>query len=104
MRRAALLLLSLWGLGCPAPGAPGQPCRKHEECDPLPQGYCARAEICTRECRADFPCPEGSVCVADRRRSACLPACSKDDECPGGFSCREGACRVSDVLAPPAAE
>jgi hypothetical protein len=102
MRRAAWLLVSVWALGCPAPGSPGAPCRKHEDCDPVAEAYCARAEICTRECRADFPCPEGSVCVPQPRRSVCLPACAKDGDCAAGFSCREGACQVTDVLAPPA--
>ncbi len=103
MRWLGLLLALSW-LGCPAPGSPGQACRKHEQCDPLPEGYCARAEICTRECRDDFPCPEGSVCVPQPRRSVCLPACEGDATCPPGFSCRAGACQVADVLAPPATE
>jgi hypothetical protein len=101
-RLFALLLLA--ALGCPAPGAPGTRCRTHEDCKPLPQGYCARAEICTRECSEATPCPEGSRCVAQPQRSVCLQACDGDAACPAGFTCRDGACHVTDVFAPPPPE
>lgn len=106
MTRAALALVALVAcLGC-SDAAPGDPCTAHDDCDSLAEGYCARAEVCTRECRDDFPCPSASACVHAGGRDVCLHACTADSECPTGFACTRfeaaSACALANPLAPPA--
>ena len=98
---AAALALTL--LGCPS--TPHTACRSHDDCRSLPEGYCARAEICTRECAAPGDCPAGSTCVDVGRRRVCLGSCAVDGDCLTGFSCQPqgdgGVCRVKSPLEPP---
>lgn len=99
MKRLLVLLL-LTGAACP--GAPtGTRCTQHQDCRGMPEGYCARAEVCTRVCEA-APCPEGYRCATEGRRSVCLAACETDMNCFEGFVCRptaEGAvCRLAEPL------
>jgi hypothetical protein len=93
--------LALGLLGCGAFAAPGRPCQKHEECDGLENGYCARAEICTRECSETAPCPESSTCSNQGRRSVCLPTCDSEDDCLPNFSCYQNVCSLKNPLDPP---
>lgn len=83
----------------------GDTCRAHSDCGSLAEGYCARAEICTRECDEARSCPAGAACVSGGGRQVCLAVCTKDDECPKGFACDVGSaapvCRLSNPLAPP---
>lgn len=99
MRRLLLLYMGVC-LGCAAFAGPGTPCRKHEQCAGLPRGYCARAEICTRECTESEPCPESSACSAQGNRSVCLPKCEGNTDCLKGFSCAGGVCVVTAPLEP----
>lgn len=101
MRWLTLLCLGL--LGCGSFAVPGTACRKHEECAGLKHGYCARAEICTRECSDTLSCPEKSTCSLQGRRSVCLPNCESDANCLKGFACRSSVCVLSAPLEPPPA-
>lgn len=97
-----LTLLTLGLLGCGAFATPGRACSKHEDCDGLPRGYCARAEICTRECSETDPCPDlASVCSPQGVRTVCLPICASDPDCPKGFTCSSNVCVVKAPLEPP---
>jgi hypothetical protein len=99
-------LLVMFGFlsGCGLFAAPGQPCRKHEECDGLADGYCSRAEICTRECSESKTCPDNSTCVAQVKRSGvCLKNCESNSDCLKNFACVEGTCQVQNPLDPPPA-
>lgn len=101
--RAAAAALALMGAGCDGTKLVGEPCRKHEDCGALAHAYCARAEVCTRECSEAVPCPAGAVCSQEGARAVCLLACTDDAACPApGFGCREGRCRLLQPLAPPA--
>jgi len=105
MKRLALVLAAL-ALSCGGTRVPGDACTKHADCGSLPDGYCARSEICTRECDEARPCPDGSACVWGGGRRVCLPSCAKDDECPKAFVCDVAGdppvCRVANMFAPPA--
>ncbi|GMU62793.1 MAG: hypothetical protein AMXMBFR34_45560 [Myxococcaceae bacterium] len=107
MRRLGLAL-GLALLSCGGTRLPGEKCKSHGDCGSLPDGYCARAEICTRECDDARPCPDGSACVWGGGRQVCLPTCTKDDECPKGFFCAVSAepkvCHLANPLAPPPAD
>jgi hypothetical protein len=100
------LLLGVLCLSCGGSARPGDACRHHGDCSSLPEGYCARAEICTRECDDARPCPEGSACVWGGGRQVCLPSCTADTDCRKGFACDVGSaapvCRLVNPLAPPA--
>ena len=93
----------LFGLmGCGAFAAPGRPCTKHEDCAGLKNGYCARAEICTRECGGpSVACPENSTCSLQGARSVCLPNCEGDGDCLKGFSCISSVCQLTNPMEPP---
>lgn len=105
MRRLAAFIALVW-LSCGGSAMPGDPCRNHGDCGALPEGYCARAEICTRACDDTRPCPDGSSCVWGGGRQVCLPACAADADCLKGFACDVGSaapvCRLVNPLAPPA--
>lgn len=106
MRRrwAALALLA-------ACGAPvGKYCKTHDDCAGLQDGYCARVELCTRQCvpgsaSTRDQCPSGSLCVQEGARAVCLPRCAADADCEKNFTCQdrpEGAvCRYTDPLVEP---
>lgn len=102
-RRVAVVLLVL--ASCGGTRAPGEACRNHGDCASLPDGYCARAEICTRECDDARPCPDGAACVWGGGRQVCLATCAKDDECLAGFFCDARGptpvCQLANPLAPP---
>lgn len=89
-------------LGCPA--TPGVTCTTHEDCKSLKEGYCARAEICTRECSGPGTCDEGSGCFNAGRRQVCLPTCLDDAGCPARFACRPGGeglvCQLDSMFEP----
>jgi hypothetical protein len=93
--------LSLAFLSCGLIAWPGKACRKHEECDGLPDGYCSRAEICTRECSESKACPEKSTCTTVGRRTVCLPSCDSEDDCLSNFTCSNNVCQVEAPLDPP---
>ncbi|MEW5742324.1 MAG: hypothetical protein AB1938_25630 [Myxococcota bacterium] len=107
MKRLALVLCVAL-LSCGGTRVPGERCKSHADCGSLPEGYCARAEVCTRECDDARPCPDGSACVWGGGRQVCLPSCTKDDECLSNFFCDPDAgapvCRLRNPLAPPPAE
>ena len=98
MNRWVLCALVLVGCGAVKPGAA---CQKHEDCAGLDEGYCARAEICVRECPASGECPEGSTCVTQPRRKVCLPTCEKDSDCLSNFRCTAGTCQLANPMLPP---
>ncbi len=86
MRAMLLAFASLVMLGCGSTTT-GVACRKHDDCKGLKDGYCARAEICTRECSAANPCDPNTSCVLVGRQ-VCLPSCVDDSACLKGFSCQ----------------
>ncbi|MFZ5446623.1 MAG: hypothetical protein ACOZQL_41935 [Myxococcota bacterium] len=92
----AVLLTS----ACGAFAVPGRACQKHEDCSGLKDGYCSRAEICTRECSDAVPCPENASCRPMGQRTVCLPTCTGDDGCFKGFSCTDGVCQLKAPLEP----
>ena len=107
MRRlaAALGLLA----ACTAPV--GKYCLSHDDCAGLQDGYCARVEICTRQCvpgsaSIKDQCPTGSLCIQEGARAICLPRCGADSNCETNFACQtlpEGqVCRYVDALIEPA--
>ncbi len=81
---------------------PGKECLKHEDCSGLKEGYCSRAEICTRQCRNQGECPDGSTCTDVGRRSVCLLSCEEDSECGAAFRCEGQVCVRSAPFEPPA--
>ena len=100
MRWLAWVVLGF--LGCGAFALPGRACRKHEECKGLERGYCAKVEICTRECSQTDTCPENSTCSQQGNRSVCLPTCDEDTDCLANFVCYQNVCQYSVPLEPPA--
>lgn len=99
MRRAAWLLVVVL-LGCPQPPT-GTRCAQHTDCRAMAEGYCSRAEVCTRVCDM-AACPEAYVCSTEGRRRVCMPACESDANCLEGFVCQDGSdgkvCRLGDPL------
>jgi hypothetical protein len=95
------LLMALGFVGCGAFAFPGKPCSKHEDCSGLKNGYCSRAEICSRECSETDPCPEGSSCSTQGARSVCLASCESDATCIKGFVCFANVCVLQAPLDPP---
>ena len=99
--RFALLLIVLLS-SCGLVAWPGKSCRKHDECSGLKDGYCARAEICTKECTTAGDCPDKSVCASGvGSRKVCLPACTRDGDCQENFHCGDGYCVLTQPLAAP---
>jgi hypothetical protein len=96
--------VALFASACPT--MPGQTCRTHGDCSSLKDGYCSRAEVCTRECDESRPCPSGSACVAEGRRRVCLDICTSTGDCPPLFVCREheeiATCRLERPFTVPA--
>lgn len=83
----------------------GNACKSHAECKSIPDGYCARAEVCTRVCSPTTPCPSGSACSFEERM-VCLATCDVDANCSSGFTCQDRGglrlCRLgSNPLAKP---
>lgn len=108
-RRRWLPLLALLALAaCPGVTAPSSPvglrCAQHSECAELPEAYCAKAGVCTREC-ADAGCPVGSACVSRSARRVCLPTCGEGVTCVAGLTCVSGdagfLCDMVDPLVAP---
>jgi hypothetical protein len=103
MRWLVLAALALGG--CNLVANPGKPCRKHEECKGLAEGYCSRAEICTRECSPVNPCPDDPftefICSPQGARQVCLVKCAADGDCATNFVCRERACVAAQPMEPP---
>jgi hypothetical protein len=85
--------------GCGAFAVPGRSCSLHEDCKGLERGYCARAEICTRECQDSLPCPDNAACSQQGSRSVCLPRCENDQGCFDNFTCRDGVCQLRAPLS-----
>lgn len=102
MKRLGLAWLGLSLLGCSIFAGPGLPCRKHEDCSGLKDGYCSKAEICTRECSENIPCPGNSACSAQGKRNVCLPKCEVDADCLKSFACSMSVCVLRAPLDPPA--
>ncbi len=109
-RGARGLLLCLAFAACPGVPTPSSPvgvgCAQHSECATLPEGYCARAGVCTRECvDLDAGCPAGSACVSRGARRVCLPTCGEGVECAKGLACLATdagfLCDVVDPLVAP---
>jgi hypothetical protein len=96
-----LALLTLGFLSCGLFAAPGKACRKHEDCKGLKDGYCARAEICTRECSETQPCPDDSTCTTIGGRTVCLPTCDSKTDCLSNFDCYQNVCQLVGPLEPP---
>jgi hypothetical protein len=97
----ALWLIAFVTLGCP-PAPMGTRCAQHSDCRAMPEGYCARAELCTRVCD-EAPCPDGYRCSSEGPRRVCLPACDDGTPCLDGFGCQRGGggsvCRLAAPLA-----
>jgi hypothetical protein len=86
------------------PDAIGQSCDGNSDCESIPDGYCANAGMCTRECatHVDCGCPPGTVnndiaagecsaaCVTyDDGSSYCQRVCSSSSQCDGETRCAE---------------
>jgi hypothetical protein len=85
------------------PDAIGQSCDGNADCESIPDGYCANAEMCTRECttHVDCGCPPGTVnndiaagecsaaCVTYDDGSYCQRVCSSSSQCDGETRCAE---------------
>lgn len=106
MRRLAAALALLAACGAPV----GKYCKTHDDCAGLVDGYCARVEICTRQCvpgsaSTKDQCPAGSACVQEGARAVCLASCAADAQCEKNFACQarpEGqVCRYLDALVEP---
>lgn len=109
--RGAFVVLLL----CACKAQVGGPCFRDDECAAdIPQGYCAKAEICTRACGPkderpplsgldNIGCPAGSRCTEVGPHWICLHSCKTDRDCNKdfGFVCREGVCVYPDPLQPP---
>ena len=81
-----------------------------------PRGYCSRAEICTRECSENDPCPDNSTCSRQgggalppllpqrvQGRPVCLHTCETTSDCLPNFSCSGSVCVLTSPLDPPPA-
>lgn len=69
----------------------GGPCRMKEEC--AMDSQCAIGGefprgTCTKLCRDDADCPEGSGCV-DIAGGLCLLLCNDDADCRDGYECED---------------
>lgn len=100
MRRALLLLVL--GLSACRFTTVGIECKKHEDCNGFDEGYCSRAEICTRVCDRDDQCPVNTTCSLQGSRRVCLPTCAAPADCPRGLRCTEEGLCVLDAPFEPA--
>lgn len=86
---------------CP-PAPTGTRCAQHGDCRFMPEGYCSRAELCTRVCD-EAACPDGYRCSTEGTRKVCLPACGEGQPCFEGFDCQDrgegSVCRLSTSAA-----
>jgi hypothetical protein len=100
MKRGLLLLCASLVLACPPPPT-GTRCAQHTDCRAMAEGYCSRAELCTRVCDM-AACPTDYRCSAEGKRRVCLPACESDTNCVEGFRCEDGSdgkvCRLAEPL------
>ncbi len=98
-------MLIVFLAACPGTTTPGTLCRNDGDCKSLENGWCAKVEICTRDC-ASVACPDGSTCVFQGARQVCLPSCASGDDCLAGFACVEKTeglvCERADPLGVPA--
>lgn len=81
----------------------GEPCRQHSDCRGE-RSYCARAEVCTRDCGDGGACPAEAACVDVGPRAVCLERCTGDRDCLEGFTCaatEPRVCLLADPLANP---
>lgn len=96
MRALWLVMMAVFA-GCP-PAPMGSKCAQHTDCRFMAEGYCSRAEICTRVCD-QAACPDGYRCSSEGSRRVCLPVCGDGVGCFDGFVCGEGetgpVCRLS---------
>src|SRR4051812_30220523 len=105
MTRSMLLLALLMLCECKA--QVGVACFKDSECSAdIDGGYCAKVEICTRQCGLQGDdCPRGSHCSPMGARSICLHSCRTDRDCnvDYGFICRgdPAVCVYAEPLAVP---
>jgi hypothetical protein len=99
------LFVILGAIGCfeshdlpaePIPPDPGAPCGRGLGCegglacvvsDLFPGGYCSR------ECRDDGVCPEGSRCDGGYLDGLCLATCETSGDCRAGYHCFGDVCR-----------
>lgn len=75
-------------VACGKAVTPGAPCRTHDDCKSLTDGWCARVEVCTRACD-HVTCPSGSTCVTEGARRVCLASCDDKTDCLKHFVCNE---------------
>lgn len=104
LRRAMIVALAL--AGCNGSITPGGRCATHSDCASIKDGYCARAQICTRDCTDGGSCEGKSKCIDVGVRSVCLATCDSDTDCLTEFSCqtRDGqqTCQLKNqYLKPP---
>ncbi len=104
MKRALVACLLL--IGCSEIVLPGKLCRSDDDCKSLKNGWCAKVEICTRDCQT-VPCPTGSTCVTEGPRRVCLASCTTTDDCLPNFTCTEkpegNVCELANPFGPPPA-
>ncbi len=83
----------------------GSRCRVIDDCQGIENGYCARAQVCTRRCSEAQVCPNGSACVVADGSRVCLKSCKATRDCNVDEQCRtlDGAqvCMVTDPLKRP---
>lgn len=103
MRWALASVLAVGLTACP-PATAAITCNKHDDCAGISQGYCSRAELCTKECGSNDFCNDGHACIDAGRREVCLPRCEDDAGCPGRYGCHPvdgvNVCQLEHPLDP----